>query len=139
MSRAERSGCDLFVAKPALVEQTSQAVRLMACSRFVVAPRGHALHSSRLLEALAVGAVPVVVSDGWVLPFEHDGLDWTRLALRVPQSHAANLTSAVREVTPERWCELAAAGRRASVEAVVSRSKICVIVCDVDTAMATKV
>ena len=111
--RAERSGCDLFVAKPALVEQTSQAVRLMACSRFVVAPRGHALHSSRLLEALAVGAVPVVVSDGWVLPFEHDGLDWTRLALRVPQSRAANLTSAVREVTPERWCELAAAGRRA--------------------------
>lgn len=88
------------------------AAALTDCSRFVVAPRGHMLHSSRLLEAIAGGAVPIVVSDGWVLPFDHDGLvDWDKIALRA--SDARNLSSVIEAVSRERWCAMAAAGQRA--------------------------
>ena len=77
------------------------------------------LHSSRLLEALAAGAVPVVVSDGWVLPFEHDGLvDWPSVALRLPERDAPFVASVLRNVSDERWCAMRAAGRRAYATAL---------------------
>ena len=89
------------------------AVAVMACSRFVLAPRGHMLHSSRLLEALSIGAVPVVVSDGWVLPFEHDLVDWAAVAIRVAEADAGRVADILRTVSDERWCAMQRAGRRA--------------------------
>ena len=96
-------------------ERTSPdaAVAVMACSRFVLAPRGHMLHSSRLLEALSIGAVPVVVSDGWVLPFEHDLVDWAAVAIRVAEADAGRVADILRTVSDERWCAMQRAGRRA--------------------------
>ena len=90
------------------------AVAVMACSRFVLAPRGHMLHSSRLLEALSIGAVPVVVSDGWVLPFEHDLVDWAAVAIRVAEADAGRVADILRTVSDERWCAMQRAGRRAA-------------------------
>ena len=92
------------------------AVAVMACSRFVVAPRGHMLHSSRLLEALSIGAVPVVVSDGWVLPFEHDLIDWAAVAIRVAEVDAPHVAAILRNVSDEKWCAMRRAGRRAYAE-----------------------
>ena len=89
------------------------AVAVMACSRFVLAPRGHMLHSSRLLEALSIGAVPVVVSDGWVLPFEHDLVDWAAVVIRVAEADAGRVADILRTVSDERWCAMQRAGRRA--------------------------
>lgn len=55
---------------------------LLDRSVFSFVPRGDALFSYRLLEVMARGSIPVILSDGWVLPFDRL-VDWERIALRV--------------------------------------------------------
>ena len=43
---------------------------LLTNATFGLVPRGHSRFSYRFLEVLDHGAVPVVVSDGWRLPFD---------------------------------------------------------------------
>src|SRR6202008_449314 len=56
--------------------------RLLANSNFAFVPRGDALFSYRLAEVMSFGCIPVILSDGWVLPFDRI-LAWQDLALRV--------------------------------------------------------
>lgn len=60
---------------PAVVVRGSRAsageyAALLAGSRACLVPRGAGLHSYRLAEAVSCGCVPLVLSDGWVMPFE---------------------------------------------------------------------
>jgi hypothetical protein len=50
-------------------------------SFFAFIPRGDALFSYRLLEAMSFGCIPIIVSDGWVLPYSRT-VDWNTIALR---------------------------------------------------------
>lgn len=93
---------------------------LMRCSRFALAPRGHSLHSSRVLEAMAYGAVPVVISDGWILPFEASAaggasglIDWGEIAIKIPEREWHRAPEIVQAVTIETWRQKQAAGREA--------------------------
>lgn len=63
---------------------------LMSLSDFAFVPRGDALFSYRLLEALSFGAIPVVLSDGWVLPFDRT-VDWHDIGLPYPENRIARL------------------------------------------------
>ncbi len=58
---------------------------VMARSVFAFVPRGDALFSYRLLEAMAFGCIPVVISDSWVLPFDR-AVQWSNAAVCVPES-----------------------------------------------------
>ena len=42
---------------------------------------GDAPWSARLIEAMSVGCIPIIISDGWILPFQTI-IDWRRLLLR---------------------------------------------------------
>jgi len=44
-------------------------------------PRGDANFSYRLLEVMSFGCIPVILSDGWVLPFDRV-LHWDAFSLR---------------------------------------------------------
>ena len=55
-------------------------VELMERSVFALVPRGDALYSYRLTEALSFGCIPVVLSDGLVLPFDRT-IDWSKVAV----------------------------------------------------------
>ena len=57
-------------------------VQLMQNCKFVFAPRGLGLHSFRLLEILAAGAVPVFIADAAALPFEHK-IEWSKFSFHV--------------------------------------------------------
>lgn len=52
-------------------------------STFVLVPRGDMPYAYRLIEALAFGAIPVVLSDEYILPFS-ELLDWPSFAVRWP-------------------------------------------------------
>ena len=109
--RARSLGCDRIED---FNDSLGAAPGVMGCSKFVVAPRGHSLHSSRLLEAMAAGAVPVVVSDNWVLPFEHDDLlHWDDLVVRIPEAAVDNITNILRAITPKQYCAMVRQGHRA--------------------------
>ena len=47
--------------------------------------RGDSLFSYRLLEVMSFGCVPVVITDGWVLPLDRT-IDWDAVAVRIDEN-----------------------------------------------------
>ena len=76
-------------------------VELLERSIFALAPRGDALYSYRFTEALSFGCIPVVLSDGWVLPFDHT-IAWTDAAVIVPESCAGHTPALLATFPPGR-------------------------------------
>ena len=58
-------------------------------SIFSLCPRGSSPSSVRFWESLSAGAIPILISDDWVLP----EWDWDNTLVRIPESDVAELTS----------------------------------------------
>jgi hypothetical protein len=74
---------------------------LLATSIFAFVPRGDALFSYRLLEAMSYGCIPVILSDNWVPPFDRS-VEWRAFALHHPESDIAALPQILRAFGPQR-------------------------------------
>jgi exostosin family protein len=81
-------------------------------SRFVLCPRGQGTASIRIFETLAVGRVPVIISDEWVPP---DDADWSHFSLRWPEGRVTGLREFLRE-HDDRWQEMSLAATAAYAE-----------------------
>lgn len=70
------------VGKINALTKTTDAVYdgLLKNSMFAFVPRGDANFSYRLLEVMSFGCIPVILSDGWVLPFDRI-LHWDTFSL----------------------------------------------------------
>ncbi|XP_022129360.1 exostosin-1 [Pieris rapae] len=75
--------------------------QLLANSTFCLVARGRRLGSYRFLEALAAGCVPVLLSNGWRLPFD-ERIDWKRAVIWADERLLLQVPELVRSVPPER-------------------------------------
>ena len=76
-------------------------IGILCNSTFAILPRacGYAL-SYRMIECMNAGCIPVVFSDGYVLPFSEE-LDYDSFSIRVAESDVEHL----REILASRWTE----------------------------------
>jgi hypothetical protein len=80
---------------------------LMSRSTFAFVPRGDAMFSYRLIEALSFGCIPVILSDGWVLPFDRL-IDWHSISLRFPELRIREIPPILKGFAPNRVSEMRA-------------------------------
>jgi hypothetical protein len=82
---------------------------VLSRSRFVLCPRGRGTSSIRLYEALALGRVPVIISDDWVPP---PGPDWDAFSLRWPENRMDGLVETL-QARDDEWAGMSAGARAA--------------------------
>lgn len=80
--------------------------KLLGQSQFAGVPRGDNLFSYRFAEALSAGCIPVVYADGWVLPFSKALVDWTEIAVIIPERDALKTLSYLNNLTVQRQCQM---------------------------------
>lgn len=71
--------------------------------KFVLCPRGRGSSSYRVFETMALGRVPVIISDIWVEP---PGPDWSACSVRVPQAQIQRIPRLLAEME-HQWPQLA--------------------------------
>ncbi len=81
-----------------------EMARVLSASKFVLCPRGVGPSSFRLYETLALGAVPVVLSDSWCPPRR---VPWDSCCIRVKESEVSSLPDVLRQYESS-WEELSA-------------------------------
>lgn len=72
-------------------------VDLMKESTFCLTPRGRRLGSFRFLEAMSYGCVPVILSDGWVNPFE-ELINWSCATVQFEEKQLVLVPDTLRDI-----------------------------------------
>jgi hypothetical protein len=80
--------------------------QLLAGSKFAACPRGDNRFSYRFTEILSAGAIPVVHSDGWVLPFREELVDWKECALHIPEKDANRTLEILSQIDDKKRCQM---------------------------------
>ncbi len=79
--------------------------RLLDDSVFGIVARGDANFSYRLLETMSKGAIPIIISDGWILPFDNT-IDWDSCSLRFSQDSINEIPSIVEKIDARHLFDL---------------------------------
>ena len=76
-------------------------------ARFVLCPRGNGVGSVRLFEVMKAGRVPVIISDGYVLP---QNVEWDSVSVRIRERDVARIPEILSSREAE-WETMAARAR----------------------------
>jgi Exostosin family len=94
-------------------------------SVFALCPAGFGRWTFRLAQAVYYGAIPVVVSDGYIKPHAR-ALDWNRFSLSVPEAQLASIPELLRAM-PSSEVEALALGVREHREQMVERGALALL------------
>jgi len=79
----------------------------LATSKFCLAPRGNQVWSPRLFDAIFFGCVPVILADGYDLPFQGlGGVDWRNMSVYIPEKFLNSTLDLLRAIPLERLGEM---------------------------------
>ncbi|KAK4802386.1 hypothetical protein SAY86_000589 [Trapa natans] len=93
---------------------------LMLRSRFCLCPSGHEVASPRVVEAIYAECVPVILSEGYVLPFS-DVLRWEEFSVRVEVREIPRLKELLEAVHETEYRKLKAGVRAVRRHFVLNR------------------
>jgi hypothetical protein len=96
---------------PTRAANRDRYVELLANSRIAICPRGAGAATFRFWEALAMGCVPLLISDNLVLPLE-DRIDWHAIVLRLAEDDVDQLQDFVEAQDEEHLATMAEEGHR---------------------------
>jgi hypothetical protein len=77
-------------------------------STFCLSLPGNAMWSPRLIDAILLGCIPIIMTDGVALPF-HPVLDWRAFSVRILQKDLHRLKDIVLSMSPARITDMRAA------------------------------
>jgi len=102
------NGKDVLILKrPQLTEYINGTFEdMLASSKFGAAPRGDNKFSYRFTEVLSAGAIPVVHSDGWVLPFRPELVDWSECAVHIPEQNVSYTLEILAKIDDKQRCKM---------------------------------
>jgi len=72
---------------------------IMKRSTFTLCPAGYGRWSFRWVEALNCNSIPVIMSDGYVLPFENE-ITWNKYVIVLKETSIQSVDSILREINP---------------------------------------
>lgn len=75
-------------------------IDLLSNSTFCLIPRGRRLSSYRLVEAIEYGCIPILLSNGYALPFSQI-IDWSKFAIIIDERLILQIPSIVRSYSNE--------------------------------------
>lgn len=79
-------------------ERQKSYVECILKSKFVLCPRGKGTGSVRMFECLALGRVPVVISDQYVFP---KGPEWEKCCIQVPEAAVSSIPDQLERMEPD--------------------------------------
>lgn len=76
-------------------------------SKFGFAPKGQGLHSFRLTETLASGAIPIILADGFIKPYNiHNSLNWDEFSLTIPEADVLKIPEMLSHLPMEKILQM---------------------------------
>ncbi|XP_019154885.1 PREDICTED: probable glycosyltransferase At5g03795 isoform X2 [Ipomoea nil] len=78
---------------------------MMRKSKYCICPSGYEVASPRMVEALYMGCVPVLIKEGYVIPFS-DVLNWKAFAVIIPVGDIPNLKKILTGISQREYLRL---------------------------------
>ena len=70
---------------------------IISTSYFSICPRGYGPTSFRLYESLALGSIPIYVSDEFILPF-NEIIDWNNMAVLIKPNEVKKIPKIIKSI-----------------------------------------
>nr|GME16454.1 probable glycosyltransferase At5g03795 isoform X1 [Ipomoea batatas] len=78
---------------------------MMRKSKYCICPSGYEVASPRMVEALYMGCVPVLIKEGYIIPFI-DVLNWEKFAVIIPVKDIPNLKKILTGISQREYLRL---------------------------------